>query len=184
MDEIKSYHLFIQNLVDRWKTEGEFRSPIKGCLDTDLEAMMTNQNVSYIPARYRELMLFVGIEHGGLLMGSGVEEVRYPYVCSFKTQDNYPDMIVLNETYQLPIDSFVFQTDHDMYALYFRTDQMEDNPVIYRISHPSDSYFDEHGDKAEITSLGRLSDFLTNALETGIREHSIITGRATKDKKE
>lgn len=142
-------------LAQEWMNKGGYKPPLVGCTPEELETLREKQQLSFLPQLYVEFMMIFGRNPGGL---RHTGEFTFPHVLTFKEEWNQS---------LLWQDSCVFLTNHDAFALLFRTDEKHDNPTVYKI----DEAPDDHEMGLEIEEYSLFSDFLHMWIKDEIAVH-------------
>gem|GEM_PF-4236390 len=146
----------IKTLRDEWVEHGGFSPPLVGCTVNELNQLKTSQQVNRLPDLYTQFMCVFGKESGGLRHGG---QYHFPQALTFK-QHWKP---ALPES-----DCFVFVSNNDDMALFFHTEDVLENPMVYRIFETIDS------DKQSfhVEPYCKLSDFLIDWVQEEIETYN------------
>lgn len=109
--------MFIENikreLIDLFENpEFEFI----GCTVDELDKLKENQQVSFIPDLYRQLMLTMGHK--------GIDDLFLYLRCTYRDAETLKNAA-------LPPESFAFMEDAGVCLYYFRTDDKQDDTAVY-----------------------------------------------------
>lgn len=126
---------YIRSLRDKLITlEVAESHEIIGCTEVEIETLMANQWVHFLPELYREFLSMMGKQAGLLHQGT---DARYEYLLDIKEaalgllQEN-------NNPFELPADAFIFQMHQGYEFFYFLTADRNQNPSIYRYLETKD----------------------------------------------
>ncbi len=149
---------FVRHLKRRWMSSGRFQLPISGCTDEEIDQLQTAQGMAYLPKLYREFMLQMGRDDGGLGKSFGAY-LTYPYVFAFKTEQTGFAQPIL-QTFEMEQGRFVFCSDNDNFFYFFDARDMSDDPIVYNMRPNT-----ETGQEFVIVELANLSAVLVDLVE-------------------
>lgn len=121
--------IYIQNLRDKLITL-HVAEPheIVGCTEAEIETLMTDQGITFLPELYRQFLLILGKQSGLLFQGT---DAQYKYLMGMK--EAAVELLQENgNPFDLPSDAFVFRMHQGYEFLYFLTADKHENPPIYR----------------------------------------------------
>ncbi|MBZ0319372.1 MAG: SMI1/KNR4 family protein [Anaerolineae bacterium] len=146
--------VYIQNLHDKLITL-QLAEPheIIGCTEAEIEILMTNQGVTFLPELYRQFLLTLGKQSGLLFQGT---DAQYKYLMGMK--EAAVELLQENgKPFALPADAFVFRMHQGYTFFYFLTGDKNENPPIYR--------YLEMTDQTPFKKWDTLDDYFTTEVE-------------------
>lgn len=162
--------VYIQKLRDKLITL-QLAEPheIIGCAEVEIETLMTNQGVTFLPELYRQFLLTLGKQSGLLFQGT---DAQYKYLMGMK--EAAVELLQENgNPFDLPADAFVFRMHQGYIFFYFLTADKNEDPPIYR--------YLEMTDQTPFKKWDSLADYFTTEVEREIEVWvGLMNGRIQK----
>ncbi len=108
--------VYIENLCDKL-IASHVAEPheIVGCTEAEIETLMTDQGVTFLPELYRQFLLILGKQSGLLFQGT---DAQYKYLMGMK--EAAVELLQENgKPFDLPADAFVFSDAPRLYIFLF-----------------------------------------------------------------
>lgn len=162
--------VYIQKLRDKLITL-QLAEPheIVGCAEAEIETLMANQGVTFLPELYRQFLLTLGKQSGLLFQGT---DAQYKYLMGMK--EAAVELLQENgNPFALPADAYVFRMHQGYTFFYFLTADKHENPPIYR--------YLEMEDQTPFKKWYSLADYFTTEVEREIEVWvGLMNGRIQK----
>lgn len=149
--------VYIQKLRDKLITL-QLAEPheIVGCTEAEIETLMTDQGVTFLPELYRQFLLTLGKQSGLLFQGT---DAQYKYLMGMK--EAAVELLEENgNPFALPAEAFVFRMHQGYIFFYFLTTDKNENPPIYR--------YLEMEDQTPFKKWDSLTDYFKSEVEEEI----------------